>query len=560
MKLGCLVVRNFGSWASAAFDFSNIGAALIYGKTGAGKSSIMDAVCWTLFGVTAKDGTSNEVRAWGVDEPTETTLNVGDIVVKRSRGKPSQNDLYWIEGASDVKHRGKDLTETQKLLERRLGASKELFLTGAYFHEFSETGQFFLAKAKDRRAILERVSDLSLPVKIADACVVNKKTAKAQITDKTAELNRAEGRLSQLLESKGAYEKQRNAWTKAQAILEETLQAQADNFDSYKLNKVMHAQANADDWDEKQDHKIDALIYEVEQLEASLEDVSTLNAEIIAEVFSSKCSKCGGPDKAATKRIDALNSRVAKNNIAAANYDRAKTSLADAIEGINPFTALVEAAQGVVNTYTEQLERQKEKVNPFIAMIAEVDTSLTGLGDNVVGLEAAVTELEHRHACLTTLYDLSFNLRGVLLSKAVKEIEESTNKYLEEYFDAELRVGFSVAGGDSIDVEIQKSGNAASFTQLSKGQRQLLKLTFAVSVMKAAANNSGVHFENLFLDESLDGLDSSLKIKAYRLFEELATDHASVLVIDHSPELHTLFTKRYQVVMEGDGSELIDES
>ncbi len=560
MRLGLLTATYFGSYLNFIFDFSNTGAALIYGATGSGKSTVLDMVCWTLFGCTAKDGTADEVRAWGVDAPTDTTLEVGNITVIRSRGKPSQNDLYWLEGDSETKHRGKDLTETQKLLERRLGVSKELFLTGAYFHEFSETGQFFLAKAKDRRAILERVSDLTLPVKIADACVLNKKSVKAQITDKTAELNRAEGRLSSLLDSKAAYEKQKETWAKAQIVIETTLKAQAANFESDKAEKVKHAQIKADEWTEKQSQKIDAIMDDIERLESSLEDAPTLQAEIESHITYAKCSKCGGPDKAAAKRIEALRHRLTIHGYAETAYEFNKAALVTANEAENPLLDSVAAAESAVNTYTEQLEQQKAKVNPFVAMLLEVKTSIEGQSLEAVRLEIAVEALEHRHACLTTLYDLSFELRGVLLSKAVKEIEESTNKYLEEYFDAELRVGFSISGGDSIDVEIQKSGNAASFTQLSKGQRQLLKLTFAVSVMKAAANNSGVHFENLFLDESLDGLDSSLKIKAYRLFEELSTDHASVLVIDHSPELHNLFTKRYQVVLGEYGSELIDES
>ncbi len=89
-----------------------------------------------------------------------------------------------------------------------------------------------------------------------------------------------------------------------------------------------------------------------------------------------------------------------------------------------------------------------------------------------------------------------------------------------------------------------------------KGQRQMLKLSFVLSVMAAASNKAGVHFDNLFFDEALDGLDTDMKVKAYGLLEELATRHGSVLVIDHAPEFQALFDRRYHVTLDGDHSHI----
>ena len=135
------------------------------------------------------------------------------------------------------------------------------------------------------------------------------------------------------------------------------------------------------------------------------------------------------------------------------------------------------------------------------------------------------------------------------------EVETATNTYLEKYFDAELRVSFSL-DADSLDATIHKNGYECIYKQLSKGQRGLLKLCFSVAVQQAVSDNKGVRFDNLFYDESLDGYDDNLKIKAFRLFEELAQGRESLLVIDHNVSFQQLFHTVFTVSMEGDHSVL----
>ena len=78
---------------------------------------------------------------------------------------------------------------------------------------------------------------------------------------------------------------------------------------------------------------------------------------------------------------------------------------------------------------------------------------------------------------------MSFELRGQLLKSVLRQIETSTNKYLEKHFDSEIKVVLTIDDTDKVEVSIQKNGHECVFAQLSKGQRQLLKLCFGISVM-----------------------------------------------------------------------------
>ena len=70
--------------------------------------------------------------------------------------------------------------------------------------------------------------------------------------------------------------------------------------------------------------------------------------------------------------------------------------------------------------------------------------------------------------------------------------------------------------------------------------------------MKVSANSAGIQFENLFFDESLDGLDDELKTKAFDLFSELEKDHSSILMIDHAPSFQNLFQNKYKITIDSD--------
>src|SRR5215471_13587873 len=65
MRLHDLTVRAFGSYADTqAVDFDRLndaGLFLIQGPTGAGKSSVLDAVCFALYG--AVPGTRDQAKA-----------------------------------------------------------------------------------------------------------------------------------------------------------------------------------------------------------------------------------------------------------------------------------------------------------------------------------------------------------------------------------------------------------------------------------------------------------------------------------------------------------------
>lgn len=529
MKLITCSVENFASYKHLEFDYQDLGLSLVYGPTGSGKSTLQDVACWCLFGETPKGGAVDDVRSWNAEEKTVGVLRLevrgADIQVTRIRGSASQNDLYWLELGTDHKHRGKDLVETQKLLNERLGVDFDLYCTAAYFNEFSPTSTFFLAKSKERRATLERIAPLELPKRLAEGASNARKETKIKLTKAREDYSRRAGRLEQLLQTLPEVSKRSSLWQEVQSSQIERIRGRAKTFEEDKNQKVAQFEAK------------------MHSIEAHPEDY--LDTKISKLRQSARCDSCGALKKDIQAGIEALQSEKNKNSAALDRIDR--------------ISADIEQVLHSENTWLITLETEMKRTNPFIEQEAAMKEDVYKLEVlNKVSLEE-LAALEQRFNSLNQLYDLSFDLRGVIIKNSVTMIESRTNDYLEKFFESELRVSFALKGSDELDVSITKNGNSCSFRQLSKGQRSLLRLCFVSSVMKAAANKAGVHFSQLFFDEALDGLDAELKVKSYRLFEELATEHESVILIDHEVSLQNLFTKRFSVKLVDDESQIEEE-
>lgn len=156
-----LIAENFLSWERLEFDFTP-GITSIEGfnyddgtQEGSGKSAILNALSWSLFGKIPKDVKVDEVvREGQTSAHVRLILEDGRHIV-RSR-KP--NDLY-IELPNGNIIRGKDSRETQVLIESILGLSFEAFCQSVYFAQ-NFPKKFISATEKERADIISEIQDL----------------------------------------------------------------------------------------------------------------------------------------------------------------------------------------------------------------------------------------------------------------------------------------------------------------------------------------------------------------------------------------------------------------
>lgn len=551
MKLGKCTAINFGSYAQFEFDFTQVELTLIHGTTGSGKSTIPDIVFWALYGETSKDGASDDVRSWKSYAPTKVTLQVDDILITRIRGKAADNDLYWTEENNDFKNRGKDISETQKLLDNRLGVNADTFGTSCYFHEFSNTATFFVAKAKDRRALFDKLADLEFPKNLSDRTAAKRKELKNTITAIEHKYNFAQGRLTQLEQSRVNDEKRLNAWKIEHDKSVKRIETLVNNFEEDKKRQIDGLERLNADETKRKNASIDTLNNDLRELEKALQN------DIPAPGINS-CQACNQP----------VESPEHKKHLQAIELHRVLSHKRDiklsqleslSLQPVNPYAPEIKRLDKQTNPYITQLEGEKGRINPYTEILEETRSMLASETASVYHLKIELDALNSRLSALNQLYDLSYSLRSELLKTSINALQRHTNKLLTEYFDSAIQVDFSLESLDSVEVILYKDGNTCKFKQLSRGQRALLRLCFVIAVMQAASFKVGKHFDTLFYDEVLDGMDTGMKIKAFRLFESLAKEHSGIVIIDHCQEFQNLFEHRYWVSIENGQSSLNEE-
>lgn len=601
----------FQSWQHLEFDYSNLGLTLMAGKARAGKSTLLDGPCWTLFGQTSKDSAADDVRSWsGENQITKGILEVedeqGSITVVRNRGSATQNDLYFTENGSEV--RGKDMRETQKLLEVRLGTSSALWIEASYLHQFSSADTFFISTAKNRRSTLEKVADLSIAVKLGQKVADTRKVVKKELEKLEIELSGITGRLDQSKEGVVRLKKAEADWDKAQADKINTLRLKSETFDLDRRAKVAEIVGQVEvlskqiiseeDLDRRDEQVIRQLRFlvpikkEYKDTKTSFDVMSTKLTGLLDELDrlslpsdNPTCPVCLGPANNEHRRsrvmelerlcfdldnkVCALNDKVTHLEEALATEEglhkasdkvtKDKELNQARITKVNEFKAKLQVLRAQVNRFDDQILALEKEVNPHTVRIKEEDDSLCGLEAKSAEISEKGFQAQVKHSRLNWLYDRSFLLRGALLQKAVRQLNEKTNAYLEKYFDAELRFRLTLKNDDELEVEINNKGYSCPYKQLSGSERRMLSFCFSIAFMQQAQNTAGKKFNLLMLDEALNHMDPALKVCAFRLLQSLEAEYDSIILVDHCEEFKNLFDNKYTVVNDGTASELIHE-
>lgn len=483
------------------FGYKDQGLTLIQGPTGSGKSTLCDAIPWILFGKTAKGGAVDEIKSWGTDDVTKGEVLIdlkGQLfAVARVRGKAKDNDLYFSYDGGPTQ-RGKDLNDTQRLINSILGINYELYLSGAYFHEFSQTAQFFITTAKNRRLMCEQIVDLSLAVKLAAALKERDKAIVSNQLYVDQEIRDTEFKLDHLKRSETSEQNKALEWNKAHATRKEDLQAKHASFSIRKSKSI-----------------------------ADLEQ--RLETDLMRDQESPKCSACGAIK---TKK---------HNNTA---------------HIIEKYNELIELEKSRENTYLQILSDIEKETNPFSNEVHDFSNEIAELSAVLIKLEKDKKLWSTEALDTELLKDVVDSFRSLSIKNTIQDVEDRTNELLATHFDSECKVYFTIEDSDKLDVTILKDGNECVYTQLSKGQRQLLKLCFGVSMMQSVSNHHGIKFHEVFFDEAFDGLDEQMKTKAYGLLSTIGQEYESVFVVEHSSELRALFPKSFTVQLVNGESQI----
>ena len=184
--------ENFQSWKSLKFHVES-GVTLIDGfnfddntPEGSGKSAILNAMCWGIYGKLPKEANVDDVVKDGEKGCLVEVFLDHPIVTRICRSR-KPNDLAIVD-INQKTIKGKDVRETQKMIEEIVGLSFDAFCQTIYFAQ-GWPKKFVTATQEDRGKILSEIQNLEVFEKARKEAMSLIKVESGKITGLEHDLN-----------------------------------------------------------------------------------------------------------------------------------------------------------------------------------------------------------------------------------------------------------------------------------------------------------------------------------------------------------------------------------
>ena len=204
-----LELKNFMSYGAdvPAIDFSGMHTLCLSGENGHGKSALLDAMTWSLWGESrAGKNKHDELVRIGADEMSvhfTFEMNGQRYRVVRKRSKKAGGNLWQLQGETPDQGLGigwHPLTgntdrDTEAAIQKLLRMSYDTFLNSAYLRQ-GQADQFVKQTPGKRKEILADILDLSRYDQLEAKARERAKVAQADATDLERDISGIDAELS----------------------------------------------------------------------------------------------------------------------------------------------------------------------------------------------------------------------------------------------------------------------------------------------------------------------------------------------------------------------------
>ncbi len=572
-------------------------------SNGSGKSLLIEALCWVLWGQTLRDFKLDDDvinRHVGRDcrVRLEFTLGGTSYELLRKRGVVSKyekrNDLILFVNGTNAT--GNSMAETQGIVNDILGLTFDTFslmMPGAR----SDLAQMTHAQIIQA---LEELLQLENLVVARKKLGLEAKSLAAQIADIT---HLREGLLqeySKLLVRKEAFQRDVLLAQKREAVKKYALVVEGEQRLKQQQELLFEARGKLRGFNDllAQTQKvIDG--YKTEELQLVQrannlqKDLDTEKSHISQQISKLKgqqaaagkqegtCTLCGSPvnpshiqshvqhlqdaidnlfakqDKLQTEMSELLSEVQAdlvkiKEHVAEQATARGglretvsswETQVSMLDSSVSSDTSSLLARRTEAFTLLKQVDQQLDELDVLVARVdtrcSEIDTEVAGLTERLTVLEA-----QHNHV---TYWHQSLDLEGFrvhVLISVLPFLTQRAQHYASLLSDGELHISFLPKKSSKVmfHVHVVNTLGAAVYNGFSKGERGKVNLAVSLALADLAANISATKLSFRFFDEAFDGIDKTGMTLLVQLLNEQAKDHSSIYVISHNPDIESMIS------------------
>ena len=444
-----LILKNFLSYRDAALDFGGLHTACICGSNGAGKSSLLEAITWAIWGesrATIEDDViysgAKEVR---VDFTFLNNQQTYRVIRTRTRGATSVLEFQIATPAGFRPLTAKGMRATQDIILQHIKLDYETFINSAYLRQ-GRADEFMLKRPTERKEILAELLKLNQYDQLEEKAKDNSKqfkgrveelsrsleNIKVQLQEKkatTAELTQLEVEINQI--------QQQEAFDKIQLQNLQVVQHQRHNWEQQLTFVKQQYQNLREDCDRQEQEKLSiqsqlaeltTILNQEAEIEAGYAEYQSLQLqeEDFAAKFEQHTRATGllqQQQQQLAKQIQAIERQLQQGETELRYLEQQETEIQQTlIKSLDVESALSELA-----TAREKLSNLDQLQMQFTPLLQQRASLQTQIDRTYASLVARLEQLQHREKELETQHGHLSALQKSLKDVSVK-LEELEKK------------------------------------------------------------------------------------------------------------------------------------
>ncbi|MEO1145656.1 MAG: AAA family ATPase [Cyanobacteria bacterium J06638_22] len=179
-----LTLKNFLSYRDASLDFQGLHVACICGANGAGKSSLLEAIAWVIWGQSRANTDDDVIHQGEAEARVDFTFccqrQTYRVIRSRVRGQTSHLEfqIKTPEGFRSLTARG--MRATQHLIVQSLRLDYDTFVNSAYLRQ-GRADEFMLKRPGERKQVLADLLQLGRYDQLAEQAKERSRQLKAEL-------------------------------------------------------------------------------------------------------------------------------------------------------------------------------------------------------------------------------------------------------------------------------------------------------------------------------------------------------------------------------------------
>lgn len=195
-----LTLKNFLSYREATLDFRGLHVACICGANGAGKSSLLEAIAWVLWGQSRASSDDDVIHQGTAEARVDFTFQCHQrtfrVIRTRLRGQSSQLEFQAQTSDGFRSLTAKGMRATQQMIVQSLRLDYDTFINSAYLRQ-GRANEFMLKRPGERKQVLADLLQLDQYDRLADGAKERSRQFKAELQVLNNSLQNLESQLHQ---------------------------------------------------------------------------------------------------------------------------------------------------------------------------------------------------------------------------------------------------------------------------------------------------------------------------------------------------------------------------